>query len=169
MFKKSNDKSQELDKVQTLIGPSIEVNGDFVGQGDVVVEGKLSGTLKTKKDLKVGPAARIEADVEAENIFVEGEIKGSVKANKGIEMGASSKVTGDVETGSILIERGAIFNGNCTMIKEELVEEEKPEDKGKNDKKKKDKEDKKKMAEEIWKMSDGEDEGGGGDEAGESN
>lgn len=115
MFKKTDGASKESDDVQTLIGPSIEVRGDFEGMGDVVVEGKLFGTLKTKKDLRIGAEAVIDADVEAENIYITGEVKGNIKARETIEMGENSKVTGDIETKSIMIERGAVFNGSCVM------------------------------------------------------
>ena len=63
----------------------------------------------------MGPEAKIEADVEAENIFVAGEIKGNVKAREAIEFGESSIMNGDVETKSLVIEKGAIFNGSCSM------------------------------------------------------
>lgn len=118
MFKKNEEISKEADDVQTLIGPSIEVKGDFVGGGDVIVEGKLSGTLKTEKDLRVGPEAKIEADVEAENIFVAGQITGNIKARAAIELGEGSTVNGDIETKSLVVEKGAILNGGCSMNEE---------------------------------------------------
>lgn len=124
MFKKIEEISKEADDVQTLIGPSIEVSGDFVGGGDVIVEGKLSGTLKTEKDLRIGPNAKIEADVEAENIFVAGEIIGNIKARTAIELSESSMVRGDIETKSLVVEKGATLNGSCSMTDEKNSEQE---------------------------------------------
>lgn len=121
MFKKNADSSKEYDDVQTIIGPSIEVRGDFDGEGDVVVEGKLSGTLKTKRDLRVGPAAIIEASVEAENVFIAGEVRGNIKARETIELAESSRMFGDMETKTLMIEKGAIFNGSCVMTSGEEV------------------------------------------------
>ncbi|NQU77484.1 polymer-forming cytoskeletal protein [Candidatus Falkowbacteria bacterium] len=153
MFKKTDKESEQLDDTQTLIGPSIEVKGDFEGAGDVIVEGKLSGTLKTKKDLRVGPDAVIEADIEAKNVLVAGEIKGSVKAHEGTELAGSSKVTGDIETGSLLIEKGAIFNGNClmTMAEEEAGEQEDKKMEKKETKEKKGEQQRLDDVEEIYK------------------
>lgn len=130
MFKKSNDSRKEYDDVQTLIGPSIEVKGDFNGEGDVVVEGRLAGTLKTKRDLRVGAGAKIEANVEAENVFIAGEITGNIKARAAVEMTEGSRVNGDIETKSLMVEKGAILNGSCMMSSEAGIENKK-EGKGK--------------------------------------
>ena len=148
MFKKNEKISVETDDVQTLIGPSIEVKGDFVGGGDVIVEGKLSGTLKTGKDLRVGPEAKIEADVEAENIFVAGQITGNIKARVAIELGESSIVNGDIETKSLVVEKGAILNGGCSMPSEDADAKDKEIFDKKNNRGKKDQ----RKTDEIEKM-----------------
>ena len=63
MFKEEKDKG--FSKVETIIGPSVKVEGDFFGQGDIIVQGVVLGNLKTKGHLEVGAEARITADVEA--------------------------------------------------------------------------------------------------------
>jgi len=41
-------------ETDTIIGPSVKVEGDFITEGNVVVEGMICGTIKTSKNLKVG-------------------------------------------------------------------------------------------------------------------
>lgn len=148
MFKKNHDSGKEYDDVQTLIGPSIEVKGDFNGEGDVVVEGRLAGTLKTKKDLRIGVGAKIEANVEAENVFIAGEITGNIKARTAVEMTEGSIVNGDIETKSLMVEKGAILNGTCMMSSGVGIENKK-DGKGKQDSEE---------IEEIFGKDEGEDE-----------
>ena len=38
---------------ETVIGPSVKVDGDFAGEGNVLVQGVVNGTLKTKGNLRV--------------------------------------------------------------------------------------------------------------------
>lgn len=113
------DKGVNIKEAETIIGPSVRVQGDFVGQGNLIVEGVIKGSVKTKGDLKVGEQAKINASVSAANAVISGEIKGNVKIRGDLELTAQAKIFGDVETKSICIARGAILNGNCKMVMED--------------------------------------------------
>jgi len=113
----------EKKETETVIGPSVKVEGNFKGKGDILVEGELHGSLKTNKSLKVGASAVIKAEVEASTIFLAGTIRGNVKAGEKIELTESAKLFGNVETKNISIASGATFNGKCLMQSEETVSE----------------------------------------------
>lgn len=100
-------------EAETIIGPSVKVEGDFAGEGNVTVEGSVLGTLKTKQDLLVNEGAKIKANVEAQNMVVAGEVKGNVKVSEKIELKPSARVNGDIACKIISIESGAVFNGKC--------------------------------------------------------
>ncbi len=118
MFKK-HDQGESFKKVETIIGASVKVKGDFNSQGNIVVEGIVQGNLKTKGSLLVGDKAKITANVEAKEAKIGGEIKGNVKIKDYLELTATAKIFGDVEASSLSVERGAILNGKCTMVSEE--------------------------------------------------
>ncbi|MCX6784957.1 MAG: polymer-forming cytoskeletal protein [Candidatus Komeilibacteria bacterium] len=113
MFK--SEESGKNQTTETIIGQSVKVEGDFVGEGDVVVEGIVIGNLKTKNNLRVGPQAKIEAKVEAENAQIAGEVSGNITVSQFLEIKASAKITGDVNAGIIAIEKGAKINGRILM------------------------------------------------------
>lgn len=113
MFKEFYQKDQP--DVETFIGSSVKVEGDFVSKGNVTVEGMVCGTLKTEKDLKVGAAAKISASVFATNAYVAGEVKGNMKVSGKLELTDTSKIYGDVEAKTIVMAAGAVLNGKCTM------------------------------------------------------
>lgn len=114
MFK-SEERNAGPSKIETIIGPSVKVEGDFEGEGDIVVEGIVVGNLKTKNFLKVGKDAKISANIEAQGAFIAGEINGNLKIKSSLELTASAKVTGDIETAVLAIEKGAFFMGKINM------------------------------------------------------
>jgi cytoskeletal protein CcmA (bactofilin family) len=126
MFKKetSHDKPKN---VETIIGPAIKVKGNFNGQGDIVIEGQVEGSLKTNGDIFISEKAKIAANIEAKCIKINGQIDGNVFAKKYLAIGSQARIFGDVQYGEISIERGAVISGNCVMADEEKPKrEEKP-------------------------------------------
>jgi len=122
MFKKQDEK-EKIKEVETIIGPSIRVKGNFNGQGNIVVEGILEGSLKTNGDIFIGDTAKITAGIEARELRVGGEVNGNIKIRKHVEIAASAKIMGDIECASISIERGAILNGKCSMIADQKTDD----------------------------------------------
>ena len=106
-------------EVETIIGPSVKVEGNFAGEGNVIVEGILKGTLKTKQNLKVGSGAKISANIQAQNAIIAGEVKGNIKVGEKIELKSTAKIFGDIDCKTLAIENGALFQGKCSMVPEE--------------------------------------------------
>jgi len=124
-------KGGNIKEAETIIGPSVRVQGDFVGQGNVIVEGVVKGSVKTKGDLKVGEQAKINASISANNAIISGEIKGNIDVQGDLELTAQAKVFGDINAKTINIARGAILNGNCKMggVEESMAKEDKKDEK----------------------------------------
>lgn len=119
MFQREGGDSKD---VETVIGATVSVEGNFVGSGDVVVDGRVSGTLKTSKNLRVGETAQVKADIEAANIVVAGEIRGHVTCGGRIEVLSSGKIFGNVDTQTIVVAHGAVLHGKVSMAGHEATE-----------------------------------------------
>lgn len=111
----NRDEKLQLKEAETIIGPSVKVKGEFNGQGDIIVEGVLEGSLKTGNRLRVGDKAKIKANVEAKDSSVSGEVTGNLKIKGFLEVTATAKITGDIEVNSLSIEKGAQINGRISM------------------------------------------------------
>lgn len=122
IFQREHTDGKDL---ETIIGATVKVDGNFVGSGDVVVEGQVAGTLRTSKNLRVGETAKIKADVEAANIIVAGEIRGHVKCGGKIELTETGKIFGNVDTQTIIVAHGAVLHGKLTMAGHEAPAEAK--------------------------------------------
>lgn len=105
----------------TLIARGVRVEGEFVSQGDVTIEGEVSGTLTCSGTLTVGVEAKIKADVKANDVVVGGIIDGNITAARKLELKSGSRVTGDVVCEVIMVEAGASLNGKVSSGKR-LVE-----------------------------------------------
>lgn len=126
MFKKET--VHDGDEIETVIGPSVQVEGNFVANGDIIIEGIVSGSIKTEKNLRVGPNAKIFANISADNALIAGEVQGNVKVRGSLELAGTAKIFGDVKTSSITIESGACLHGKCNAGPEKKSKLEKPED-----------------------------------------
>jgi cytoskeletal protein CcmA (bactofilin family) len=118
MFNKDN-KMERMKDAETVIGGSIKVKGNFQGQGDIVIEGSVEGSLKTEANLFIGNQAKVVANIEAKDATINGEVRGNIKARNYLSIGENAKIFGDVHYGEISISRGAIINGQLLMLSEE--------------------------------------------------
>lgn len=122
MFSKKDLESQQSGGAQgdeTIVGPSVKLEGDLKSNGSIRIEGEVVGKVETTGELYVGESARIDADVKAGNAKVLGSVNGNLTAKEDLELGEQAKVSGDVNTGMLSVARGAKLNGQCNMGGEE--------------------------------------------------
>ncbi len=103
------------DEVETVVGPSVHVEGDFASEGNILVKGTVSGSVKTSKLLTVEPGAKIIANVRAGNAIISGEIKGNVKVLERLELTSTARISGDIECEIFVVEAGAAILGKVSM------------------------------------------------------
>ena len=108
-------KNDDHGGAETTIGPSVHVEGDFVSQGNIHIDGAVTGTVKTTGNLTVGEQAKLTANVEAANAFVAGYLKGNLMVHERLELSTTSKIDGDISTKVLVVAEGAQLNGRCQM------------------------------------------------------
>jgi len=112
MFKEPPAPTNEI---ETVIGPSVKVEGDFVTEGNMIIEGTICGGVKTSKNLKIGSQAKVFANLTAANALIAGEVQGNIAITGKMELTSSAKIFGDIKVGTLSIAAGAILNGKCQM------------------------------------------------------
>ena len=61
------------------IGPSIYIRGDLTGEEDLVIQGRVEGTINLKQNnLTIGQEGDINANIFARTVTVEGTLKGDI-------------------------------------------------------------------------------------------
>jgi len=107
--------SQSEDNVDTVVGPSVNVEGDFASEGNIIVKGTVTGSVHTSKNLLVEPGAKIVANVRASSATIAGEVRGNMKVKDYVELTATARIVGDIEAQTIAMEAGALLYGKVTM------------------------------------------------------
>lgn len=123
MFQKSSPKDEYVpnishdnnDNVETVVGPSVNVEGDFSSEGNIVVKGTVSGSVNTSKLLTVEDGAKIFANVKAGNAHISGSVKGNVKVMDRLDLSATAQVLGDIVCKVLTVESGALIQGKVSM------------------------------------------------------
>jgi len=123
MFKKEGG-----DEIETIIGPSVQVEGNFVANGDIIVEGTISGSIRTEKNLRIGEKAKVFAQITAANALIAGEVQGNIKIKENLELTSTAKIFGDVKTKVLTVAAGACLQGKCATGEEKKAKLEKIED-----------------------------------------
>jgi cytoskeletal protein CcmA (bactofilin family) len=104
------------DGIETVIGPSVKIEGNFICQGGIVIEGEVKGVIKTAGILEVVEGATVVADVGAKEAKVGGEVRGNIKIEGYLEVTSSAKLFGDIEAAFVSIARGAVVKGKCCIL-----------------------------------------------------
>lgn len=112
------DKMQDTDisgPAETVVGPSVKIQGDLNSEGNIKIEGQVSGKVQTSQSVFVVPGAKIMADVLAGNAIIGGEVQGNIKITGHLVLQSTAKINGDISCAVLRVEDGAQFTGKCAM------------------------------------------------------
>jgi cytoskeletal protein CcmA (bactofilin family) len=98
-----------------LISNGTDITGDIKSNGDIRIDGSLTGNLSTKGKVVIGTTGKVKGEVICKNSEVAGIIEGKINVGQLLNLKASSKIYGDILTSKLSIEPGAVFSGNCKM------------------------------------------------------
>ncbi len=120
MFKKGEDKGG----LKAFLSSDVKFEGKFIFKGTVNLDCKIIGEIFSEDGmLIVGEDGEINGNVEVKHLILKGKIEGEIKAEK-LEVFSSGKILGKIFTNSIFIQAGAIFEGECSMLKTNIEHSE---------------------------------------------
>jgi cytoskeletal protein CcmA (bactofilin family) len=105
-------------QVNTLLGRGSEFEGKLTFEGTVRIDGKLSGEIFSDDVLIIGEGAEVRAEIDVGTVIVKGTLIGNIRAKQAVELHAPATMRGNISTPSLMIERGVIFEGQCSMARE---------------------------------------------------
>ena len=90
----------------------IQVRGDVVSSGDLVIDGQVQGTIELgDHSLTIGPDASGVADLAGKVVTVSGTVVGNVIGVSRVELKATGSVEGDITAPTFVMEEGATLKG----------------------------------------------------------
>lgn len=128
MFKKEQKVAEELINSTNTIGKGTILEGNLETFGNVRIEGKVIGNIKTKSKAAFGDSSHVEGSVLAQNAEIAGHISGTVEVTEVLVLKPTAVIEGDIITNKLIVESGATFNGGCKMgVKSKEIKIGKPE------------------------------------------
>lgn len=99
-----------------VIGPKITFKGELSGEEDLLIQGRIEGTVDLKGNhLTVGEQGVVKANMMAKTITIEGTVEGDLIGQERIEIKSSSNVKGNLVAARVTLEDGAKFRGSIDM------------------------------------------------------
>ena len=116
MFNKEEKKvADEISNSSNIIGKGTALEGSLETYGNIRVEGKVTGNVKTKSKVALGQSSRVEGNILAQNAEVAGEVHGTIEVTDLLLLKPTAVIHGDIITNKLIVESGAAFNGSCKM------------------------------------------------------
>lgn len=110
-------------KIDTLIGHSIEINGNVKFSGGLHLDGKIIGNVTAEDSetsvLVLSERGYIEGDVSVSYAVINGKVKGNVFASEKLELSSKARIHGDVHYNLLEMASGAEVNGKMLHDKRE--------------------------------------------------
>src|SRR5687767_449796 len=114
----SKEQKRAADEISTssnTIGKGTYLEGNLETHGNIRIEGKITGNVKSKSKIALGSSSQILGNILAQNADIEGEVKGKIEISELLVLKATAVINGDIVTGKMVVEPGAVFNGSCKM------------------------------------------------------
>ena len=99
------------------VGSSVVIKGELSAQEDVVIAGRVEGSINVSGHLVVVEAgAHVVGDITAAGIVVSGAVHGSLLAEERIQAQVGADIKGDASAPRIAVADGAVVNGKIETI-----------------------------------------------------
>jgi cytoskeletal protein CcmA (bactofilin family) len=99
----------------SVLGPTIHFKGDLTADEDLLIQGRVEGSVTHTQRLTIGAQGTVKANIRAELIVVEGTVDGDLQAVKSVVVKETAKVRGNIYSPVVCILEGACFSGNIDM------------------------------------------------------
>jgi len=104
-----------------LLSVGSRFEGRIRFEGTLRIDGIVYGQIICKNQkpsvVIITELAIVEADIIADIVIVSGMVSGNIKAIDRLELHAPGRIEGLVYTSDLSIEEGALFQGECIMIR----------------------------------------------------
>lgn len=95
----------------SVFAKDLVVKGDIENQGDLRVDGKLTGNILGTGTITVAEPGEVCGNVEGQRVIVMGRVDGNVTGTQRVEILEKAVVQGDVVSGRISVDEGAVVTG----------------------------------------------------------
>lgn len=99
----------------SVLGRTLHFRGDLSADEDLVLQGRVEGSITHSRSLTVGVDGSTTGDIIARDITVEGHVEGDMHAEGSVTVRATGNVRGSIIAPRVALADGASFNGQIDM------------------------------------------------------
>ncbi len=97
-------------------GQSIVIKGDISGSEDLVIAGRVEGSITLNgRVLTLAAGSHVDGEIDAGTIIVSGDVKGTIEARERLEIKSTAVVNGKVSTERLIVADGSTINAQIEM------------------------------------------------------
>jgi cytoskeletal protein CcmA (bactofilin family) len=111
----ANASAGTLARPLMVLGKTLCLKGELSADEDMVLLGKVEGSITHTGSLTIGSEGTVDGDLRARVITIKGTVRGDITATESVVVAPSAEVTGDIVAPSISLVEGAKFNGAVSM------------------------------------------------------
>ncbi|HTO44724.1 MAG TPA: polymer-forming cytoskeletal protein [Burkholderiales bacterium] len=98
-----------------VLGKTLVFRGELTAEEDVILQGRVEGSIRHARNLIIGPDGSVMGDVYASHLTVEGLVEGDLHCSEAVVVRATAQVRGNIFAPRVGIMEGATFNGRVEM------------------------------------------------------
>ena len=118
-------KSNNSNKINSILGPEVEVDGNVKVVGSILIYGKVNGNVIASGTVRTAKSSHIKGNIESQDCFISGKVDGDVKVEGKTTLEKNCILNGNLITAIVIIEEGATFEGICNMTKSDSTSNKK--------------------------------------------
>ena len=96
-----------------IIGIGTEITGDLSTKGDIRIDGKITGDVRSKAKVVIGSTGEVIGNINSESAEVSGFVIGNLYTSEILFLKATANVKGNVSSNKLVVENGANLSGHC--------------------------------------------------------
>ena len=97
-------------------GQSIVIKGDISGGEDLVIAGRVEGSITLNgRVLTLAAGSHVVGEVEAGTVIVSGKINGTIEAKDRLDIKSTAEVEGQLSTAKLIVADGSQMKAKVEM------------------------------------------------------
>jgi cytoskeletal protein CcmA (bactofilin family) len=108
-------RAEDTTQAVPVLGKTLLFRGELTAEEDVILQGRVEGSIRHARNLIIGTDGSVLGDVYASHLTVEGLIEGDLHGSEAVLVRATAQVRGNIFAPRVGIMEGALFNGRIEM------------------------------------------------------
>jgi cytoskeletal protein CcmA (bactofilin family) len=98
-----------------LLSRGVSIKGSVKFLNELLIDGKVEGTIDSTGTLTIGEHARIRGEIRTKSVKVRGTVEGNIFVTECCELQANCTLRGNIEAPRLVVNENVTFLGNAKV------------------------------------------------------